>query len=231
MSFPPPVLTRQRFNIASRSAKVRVVASAAHEPSVTGGILINNPDGSLTVQPLPTGAAEIVLICPPMSDLSVGTASGRVELCGRLGDVSVVTASGRVEIEQAVSVDVRSSSAAVKVARCEGECRVATKSGAIMIAVAGKIEISTQSGKVVVSEVAKAVVQTVSSAVSICGSRGAITDVRTMSGRVDVSVPSGSTPAIDLASVSGKVSCETSAGSDGHIRVRTASGAIRITIR
>ncbi len=231
MSFPPPVLVRQRFSIASRSAKVRVVAAPDSEPRVTGATLTRNADGSYTVEPRRSGAGEIVLSCPPLSDLSVGTASGQVEICGSFGQLSVVTASGRVEIEQAASLDVRTSSAAVRVGRCDHECRVATKSGAITIAAAGSIDISTLSGKVVVNDVGNAVVRTVSSAVTLCSRQGAVTNVSTLSGRVDISVPTGSHPSTDLTSTTGKVTCETASGSDGQVAVRTSSGAIRISIR
>lgn len=231
MSFPPPVLTRQRFTIASRSSKVRVVASAAGTPSVSGATLVHNPDGSVTVQPLPRGNAEIVLTCQPSSDISVGTASGRVELIGNLGQVSVVTASGRVDVDRAASLDVRTSSAAVHIGRCERDCRVATKSGSARVTAAGTVDISTFSGKIIVDSVGDAVVRTVSGSVSIVSKRGARSQIRTMSGSVEISLPIGAAPETTLRSTSGTIRCDVPAGSDGGLDVKTASGAIRIAIR
>jgi DUF4097 and DUF4098 domain-containing protein YvlB len=236
MSFPPPStapasITAPRFNIACRSAKVRVVATAGAQAHAEGATLRQQPDGSFSVVPSEFGSGDVVLVCPQNSDVTVGTSSGRIELTGDLGRVNVVTASGRIDVDHAASLDVRSSSAGIHVGRCDGDCRVATTSGGVHVQHAENVEISAVSGKVVIGDVNDAVVRTVNGSVSLGSPQGGRAHVRTVSGSVDITVPANSSPAGTLRSVSGKIRCEPVAGHDGELNVKTISGSIRVSIR
>lgn len=236
MSFPPPSfvtgsITAPRFNIASRSSKVRVVATAGAQPHAEGATLRLQADGSFNVEPSGFGTGDVLLVCPQNSDITIGTSSGRIELSGDLGRVNLVTASGRIDVDHAATLDVRSSSAGVHVGHCDGGCRVATTSGGVHIEHTANAEVSAVSGKVVIDEVTDAVVRTVNGSVSLGSHQGGRAHVRTVSGSVDITVPANANPSGHLRSVSGKIKCEPTAGTDGDINVKTVSGSIRVSIR
>ena len=229
--FAPPSARPLRFTIASRSSAVRVVATQGVEPTAQGATLRRELDGSITVDSSRSSGSEIVLSCPAQSDLSVGTASGRVDISGVMGRVHVVTASGRIDIERAAAIDARTNSAGIHIEHCDGDCRVTTKSGAVHITHAGNVDISAVSGKVIVDEVTDSVVRTMSGVVSLGAGRGSKVQVRTMSGSVDIDLPTGASPDINLRSLSGKVDCECRDGDDGALDIQSTSGSIRVRVR
>ena len=55
--------------------------------------------------------------------------------------------------------------------------------------------------------------------------------VESHSGSVDVSVPSGVHPEVDLRAKSGSVRCDCDEGTDGAIHVKAGSGSITVTER
>ncbi|MBK9178817.1 MAG: DUF4097 family beta strand repeat protein [Acidimicrobiales bacterium] len=218
------------IHIASRSAAVSVVAEDGAALAVTGGRVHTLPDGTVVVD-AERGSRTIEVRCPPLTRLSIGTASGRVELKGALGDVRVTTFSGRVDVEQAEHLEVRSRSGSVHVGWCRDECRVVAKSAKVTIDRAARAHVASVSGRVEATEVQQADVRTVSGRVALEPAVGAHVNVHSLSGTVEVAVPAGCRPATRLHSLSGRISCDLPAGSDGVVDVRTGSGRIQITNR
>ena len=85
------------------------------------------------------------------------------------------------------------------------------------------------SGVLTMEDVEGADVKTVSGKVLLATSGGGDVNVRTVSGRVEVTVPPDVQPATHLKSISGKIRCECPPGHDGAISVKSVSGTIHIS--
>lgn len=220
-----------RISIASRSTSVVVIASVDTELTVEGGSLSALPDGTYVVAP-GKGVKVVQVRGPARLSVTIGTASGTVEMSGPLGRVAVVTQSGRIHIAEAEQLDVRTTSAVIEVGSCAGDCHVVSKSGKVRLGEIGEAHVSSVSGSVTVHLAATAEVRTISGSVSIgMAGAGSHVSVRTVSGTVEGLVVNGGTPSIALSSVSGHVECDMPSGNDGSIEVSTTSGAIRIRRR
>jgi DUF4097 and DUF4098 domain-containing protein YvlB len=223
--------TRLRLNVTNRSGRARIEAREGAGLSSRGGDLVTEADGTVRVSGGHGGSSSVEVVCPPGTDVIVGTASGDVELLGPLGDVRVTTASGRITIEHARRIDLRTASGTIDIGECTGECRVVTKSSKVAVGNAGSLDCSAMSGRVVVGDVEDAIVRTMSGRVKL-GTRGSgRVEVRTLSGKVDVAVPPQRRPATTLRSLSGRVRCDCDRGSDGEISVATTSGSINVTCK
>ena len=216
------------FTIAVRSDRVTVIAGGDTPVEVRGGRLIAEPDGRFRVD---AAKGPIELHCAERTSVTIGTTSGQVECRGRLGAVHITTSSGRVSVEDATSIDVRTKSGHVEVGSCEGPCTVRTKSSTVEIGQAAELDVSTTSGHVTATAVSDATVQTVSGAVelSIRGKPNVL--VRGQSASIDVTLPTGATPATNLVSNSGHVTQQCLAGTDGRVEIATSSGAINLSCR
>lgn len=213
------------LEIATLSGSVVIRARPVARPEVLSGRAEIQPDG--VVRAGATGRIEIA--CPEGSDVVIGSSSGRVECHGRLGRVAITGRSGRISIDEAREIDVRSASGRVVIGRCEGLCRVAVVSGAVMIGSAGSIEATVTSGRLEVDAVGDAQVHSVSGRVVLGLVRTGSVDVSTMSGRVSVSLPAGVQPELQLASRSGRVQSDVLPGSDGRVTITSFSGSIRVS--
>lgn len=213
------------LEITSRSGRVTVRASAVDHPEVLHGTAEILPDGTVRGH----GSARVEIACPEGTDVSIGTASGRVECHGALGRVAVTATSGRVTIEEAREVEVRSSSGGVTIGRCHGPCRVTATSGAVEISEAESIDVTVSSGRVRVGRVGNASVRGGSSRVQLGLASSGVVEVRTLSGSVTLALSRGLTPHLVLSSRSGRVESEVDDGADGTIVVETSSGRIRVT--
>jgi DUF4097 and DUF4098 domain-containing protein YvlB len=215
-------------HITTRSGNVRVVGG--RDLAVEGGLIDRHDDGSVYVRRDPD-ASEITISCPAGTDVTIGTVSGKVELEGPLGATRVATVSGRIRVDDASSIDVRTKSGSIRIGQCTGDCRVVTTSSKVHIGAAGRALVAGVSGVVAIESVKDAEVKTVSGNI-VCATAGAgDVSVRTVSGQVDVTVPSDVRPHTHLKSVSGKVECTCESGGDGEIAVATVSGRIKVSCR
>jgi DUF4097 and DUF4098 domain-containing protein YvlB len=213
-------------HITTRQGNVRVVGG--RDLAVEGGLVDRHDDGSVYVRREPD-ASEITISCPAGTDVTIGTVGGKVELEGPLGAARVATVSGKIRVDDAASIDVRTKSGSIRVGRCAGECRVVTTSSKVHIGSAGHASVAGVSGVVLIERVDDAEVKTVSGKV-VCATAGAgDVSVRTVSGRVEVTVPADVKPQTHLKSVSGKVECSCETGADGEIAVATVSGRITVS--
>ena len=228
-----PVLMPDRLDltISSRSDAVRVVAGADRPLEVDGATAVTGPDGSIDIRATGRGRGRILVRCPAGSDVTVGTASVRVETTGPLGTVRVVTGSGRVEVEQAHQVEVRATSGRVTVGTCDTSCRIVTKTGRVQVGRSGTVDIAVVSGLVRVGSVGGATVQSVSGSVTVGGMGGAHISVRSMTGAVEVTLPPGPGPALSVRSSTGRIRCAVPDGDDGVLDLETSTGSIRVTAR
>jgi DUF4097 and DUF4098 domain-containing protein YvlB len=167
--------------------------------------------------------------CAPGTDVTVGTASGKVELAGALGAVRIATVSGKIRVEQAARVDVRTKSGKIEIRECAGECRVMTTTSTVHIGHAGRATVAAVSGAVLLENVDAAEVKSVSGKVLVAtGGRDRVS-VHTVSGKVHVQVPQSVRPATRLRSVSGRIRDECPPGDDCEIAVKSISGAISVS--
>lgn len=218
----------QRVVISNRSANVRVVAEPGVGLAVVGGDIELGDDGTSTIT---SRSTAITVRCAPGCDVVIGTLSGSVSTTGPLGNVSVATASGRVEVEEATALDIRTNSGRVVVGTCHGPVRCNVRSGRVEIASAESVDVSVTSGRVEVADTGDARVHTTSGRVVVATRAASDVHVRSTSGRVDVTLPGGCCPALHLATTSGKVRSDVPAGDDGTVDAATVSGSVRVRWR
>ena len=219
-----------RLKISNRSGSVRVRAEGDAPLQITGAKESHAEDPSTMRNKASSSTIEVR--CPAHTNVSIGTASGAVELTGVFGAVHVVTASGSVRIDEAESTDVRTASSSVKVRHCHGHCRVVTANGEIAVDNAGHVDLRSASGQVGVRHAASGDVRTASGAVSV-GLVDFPADGRlrvdTISSSIDVRVPRGTHPHSRLLSMTGHVRCDCPDGAHGSIELRSVSGSIRLS--
>jgi DUF4097 and DUF4098 domain-containing protein YvlB len=217
-----------RLNITTRSGKVKVIAAAGAGLSIDGGAVVSDVDGVVDIR-RDRSAGEIVVHCELGTNATIGTVSGNVSTEGELGDVRVATVSGKVRIPAAQRLDVRTKSGSVDIGTVAGECRLVVTSAKVHIGAAQRAAIAGVSGVVVADHVEGADVKTVSGKVQLSTKGAGHVSVRTISGTVEITVPSDVRPTTRLRSITGKVSCDCERGRDGEIAVATVSGAIRVS--
>jgi len=216
------------LKITTRSGNVRVSVVEDGELTIVHGTSERLDSGKIHIRREPSENV-IEVQCAAGTDVTVGTSSGKVELAGALGAVRVATVSGKIRVEKAAQVDVRSKSGKVDVGDCEGECRVMTTSSDVHIGRAGRATVAAVSGSVLLEQVDGAEVKSVSGKVLIAtGGRDRVS-VHTVSGTVEIRVPSTARPATRLRSVSGRIDDECPPGDDCEIAVKSISGAISVS--
>jgi DUF4097 and DUF4098 domain-containing protein YvlB len=147
---------------------------------------------------------------------------------GRFGDVRVTSASGSVELDRVATLDVRLKSGSVSVVSCTGDCHVVSTSGRIEIDRAGRVDVAGKSGTISVRSAAGGCIRTTSGHISVGLDRAADLEVRAVSSSIDVDLPVGVAPVLDLYSKTGSVRADVPHGDDCRIVVHTISGSIRV---
>jgi DUF4097 and DUF4098 domain-containing protein YvlB len=217
------------LHITTRSGDVRVLAEGDHALAVVGGTVERRDDGTLHIRRAPS-AASMEVTCAAGTDVTVGTASGKVELRGALGAVRVATVGGSIRVEQAARLDVRTKSGGIDIGTVAGECRVMTKSSKVRVGSAEHATVAAVSGLVLLERVGGAEVKSVSGKVLLvlAPDPGRVS-IHTVSGKVEIRVPTAKKPATRLRSLSGNIECECPLGNDFEIAVASVSGAIRVS--
>jgi DUF4097 and DUF4098 domain-containing protein YvlB len=223
-----------RVAVTSRSGRVEVFAEERTDIQVEGArdAELRSDDRGDHVHVEATHQ-HVVVRCPPGTDLSVGTMSGRVALTGDLGEVRVTTGSGRIEVGGSTSVDVRTRSGNIRVGRSRGVVRARSTSGRVVVEAATQLDATTASGGIAVGSVHDANVRSTSGTIEVALELGGSVAARTVSGRVEISLAAGAQPDLRLRSVSGRITAPDDPGSDrvGSLAVDTVSGRIRIGVR
>lgn len=229
-----PARGRPRLRLTTRSGRVTITAEERQDITIEAG-LPSEPSievderGFVVLNSARGGSARLEVRCPTGTDVVVGTASGRVELRGDFGEVRVTTASGNIEVDHAETLDLRSVSGSIDVARCAKRCRLQTTSGRATVGSAEDTDVSTVSGQVQLGiGRGNTRVRTASGRVEL-GTRGkGDVDVETLSGSVKVEVPASIRPAVELRSATGKRRCGCEAGLDCRITVSSMTGKIEV---
>ncbi len=215
-------------HITTRSGKVRVVAAAGAELSADGGVIERHDDGSVHIRRDPS-ASTIEVRVGPGTDVTVGTASGKVELSGPLGAVRIASVSGRIRVEEAQSIDVRSKSGKIDIGTCAAACRIMTKSSAVHVRHADRVTVAAVSGVVLLEHVGGAEVKAVSGKVLIGSTGGQRIAVHSVSGKVEIRVPDTARPSTRLKTLTGRIDDDLEHGDEFEISVLSVSGAIRVS--
>lgn len=214
--------------VSGRSTRVELLGVPGAELSVEGGEVVVRDDGSVDIEPR---QSTVRITCPEHTHVVLSTASGNVSVRGHVADVKVITASGSVDIERAVDADVRTASGRVAIGACVHTCRVVTKSGRVSVGTAHDVGVSSASARVEVGHATVAAVQTISGAVVVGCDAFARVTARSMSGKVDITLPEGSPATMRLTSRSGSIKRDVPDGEGATLDVQTMSGAIRVASR
>ena len=208
-----PLPEGARLRVLSVSARIEVEAEDVREIEIEPGDHRVEISDDKNVVETRTRSTNLKIIVPEGTNVSVGGVSGHVSLKGRFGTVKVSTVSGHIEVDEADGdVDIRSISGHLEVERCGGRCRANTKSGRIEIGWVGQeVRAQTMSGSIEVGTAGQ-------------GDMG----LRTISGRIEVTVDPGRYPNVRLKTLSGKTESSLQPGSDFQIKARTISGSIRV---
>jgi DUF4097 and DUF4098 domain-containing protein YvlB len=196
---------------------------------------------------------------PEGSDVRVISASAEVELNGSLGRTNVKTASGALTVDDVTDlraktasgdIDVgtvggalrmQSASGDLRCVRVDGPASVTTASGDVEVGSSGdQTEVKVTSGDVRLGDVSGDVtVAAVSGDVHVLSVAEGNTNIRSVSGKVEVGIARGATLRVDAESMSGTVRSEIplddspAAGSGGAPRIsltlRSVSGDLLIT--
>ena len=216
------------LRIAGRSTHVEVDGRPGAELTVVGGRTEVRDDGAIEITPT---ASRVRVTCPEHLDVVVSTASGNVHLRGHLASVKVMTSSGKVTVERAVDVDVRTRSGSVGIESCVHTCRVVTTSGSVSVGDAHDVGVSTSSAKVRIGRTDVADVQTTSGSMVVGAGAWARVAARSMSGRIEIDLPQGSSATMMLSSRSGRIERGVPEGEGATVDASTMSGSIRIGTR
>jgi DUF4097 and DUF4098 domain-containing protein YvlB len=191
MSWPSPASTAV-VRITTSSGAVRVRAEA--DRTVCWSSVAALDISPFTVE---TSSSAVEVRVPEGTDLVIGTTSGKVNVEGRVGAISVLTTSGRISIDHARSVDARSKSGRVHVGYAEGVCRIVSTSGRVEVDRCGSADAACGSGRVVLTDAHGPVRATSTSGrVSVAVAGAHDVEAETVSGRVEVSYPSGVRPLV-----------------------------------
>lgn len=214
------------IEVATRTSNIVIRAADVPAPTVVRGRAEIDAHGVVSVH----GSSEVEIHCPAGTDVTVASTTGKVTCVGVLGRVFAASHTGKVRIEDAESVDVRTTSASVQVDRCAGACEVVGHSGSIEIGTAGRAAVSNTSGRTTIARTTDATVRSASGSVHVGSDQAGTIDITTVSGSVEVRLGAGCNPPASLRSVSGRVRgpARTGSATPGGISVKTISGSITV---
>jgi DUF4097 and DUF4098 domain-containing protein YvlB len=219
----------ERVRITVGSGRVEVVAEARDTITASPDsipitrapeVLVHGDSDAFTVR-VPTG-----------TDVVVGSDSGDIELVGRFGAVSITTSSAAIQVDEVASVDVRSHSGRIQVARSHGGVRAGSQSATISIGRAdGEVRAATDSGRIQLDDARGALAaKTVSGEIDVTVSGPGPVRLETVSGTIEVAVPAGVRPHVRHRSTSGDLRVDPEPGDDVEILARSVSGDVQVRV-
>jgi DUF4097 and DUF4098 domain-containing protein YvlB len=179
---------------------------------------------------------DVFLEVPPGASATLRTASADVSAQVALDKVEVKTASGDVDLDEAAKVVIKTASGDTAVEEVTEALRFTSASGGLQAErVTGSIVASTASGDIAVEEAeATTEVNTVSGDVRLHRFLGRHLVVKSMSGSIDVGIPSGTKVDLDASLMSGRLllppAAEATTVVDRHISVKVKSVSGNLTI-
>lgn len=180
-------------------------------------------------------SCRLLVIAPPLSDVSVDSASAEVRLSGKFGVVRVRTASGDVDIDLAARLEVTTASGDVACAGVDQDASFTSISGDCTVTrVGGRLEASLTSGDLRVERCTGDLqFGSTSGSARVGCCNGNDISLRSISGDVRLGLPAGIRVEADLSTVSGRAHLPDAAPSTGErrpvrLKVKTVSGDIRL---
>lgn len=219
------------LRVQSRSGRVHVIAEGRDDVSVetdSPEAFYDEAAQVLTVRSSRGGSKTITVRCPVDTDVEAGTHTAAVRLEGKFGAVRVSTMSGGIEVQESDAIDLRSMSGTISLGTCHGRCRVNNVSGSVTGAAADDLHASTVSGSIKFDRVLGEVrARTVSGSVEFEATGAAPITVKTVSGKVRITLPEGTEPQT-VFKTHGRVRCDLPPGCDCRIEAASLSGSIEI---
>jgi DUF4097 and DUF4098 domain-containing protein YvlB len=226
--FDLPVAVTLRLQ--SRSGRIDVRAEPRDDVLVEGeSFETREEDAALLVRSGRGGSKPLMVRCPVGTDVVAGTQSGVVKLEGEFGTVSVTTASGAIELERADEADLRTAAGSIKLGACRSRCRMNSMSGKIVGGQLGSASAGTISGSITIDRVggtfkARSVSGSIDAALS---GHGTVT-VKTVSGKVHITLPEGTGLQMRAKTMSGRVRNPFPPGDDCFVEAMSVSGSIEL---
>lgn len=183
-----------------------------------------------------SGSVRVKAIIPVGSDVDVSVGAADVFVGAGCGDVAVQGGSGDVRVGDARRVRVAAASGDIRIASITEDVSVSGASGDVMVGdVGANLEVSVASGDVRVDRVGgSASVSTAAGDVRIRRFDGNAVEMRSLSGDIQIGLPSRIRVDADLKSMTGQISIPerdpSAAPPERSIRLeaRTTTGDIRI---
>jgi hypothetical protein len=221
--------------VQSRSGRVEVNAEPRDDVFIEGehfDARETNEGRMFEIRSGRGGSKLVVVTCPVGTDVVIGTASGSVRTTGDLGIVSVTTMSGSIEVESAEEADLRTTSSDITVGTVRGRSRLNTVSGKIEAVRLGPCSCGSMSGSIRLGRVDGPLkARTVSGKIEAASSGEGAIGVKTVSGKIEIGLPSGLAISKRFKTLSGSLRCPFPDGDDLHIDAMTVSGAIELVPR
>jgi DUF4097 and DUF4098 domain-containing protein YvlB len=222
---------RYRLRVQSRSGKVHVVSEDRPDVAVETDRVESYYDDEhdmLVVRSKRGGHASLNVRCPAGADVTVGTHSGDVRLDGAFGAVNVTTMSASIAVDRAEEADLRSMSGQISINACEGRCRLNALSGRVTGGDLDSAYAQTVSGSIRLDRVLGDVrARTVNGQIEVNASGDSVIAVKTVSGRVRITLPPGTEPRT-VFKTRGQVRCDFPQGDDCRIECASLSGTIEV---
>jgi DUF4097 and DUF4098 domain-containing protein YvlB len=220
------------LRIQSRSGKVEVIAEPRDDVLVAGeGFDAREADGgaALEIRSGRGGSKPVEVRCPVGTDVVIGTHSGQIRSSGELGIVSATTMSAGITVDRAEEADLRTGSGSIELAYARGRTRMNTMSGRITAGTVGACSAGTVSGSIRIDRVIGPLkARSVSGSIhAACEGEGAIA-VKTVSGKVEIRLPEGTSVSKRFKTISGRVRCSLPEGDDCNVEAMTISGSIEL---
>lgn len=184
------------------------------------------------------GSYRIRLDVPAGTDFNTAVASGDIVARGPVGDFTARSASGDIDIgESSGRIEIKMASGDVTIDRAEGPIRVVSASGDVRVAEAHEdCSVATASGDIIVDTARGTVnLKTASGNANVRRFEGASLVASSVSGRLDLRIPSGRRVNLDIRTLSGRVDLPSPAASppaagarEVEIRAKSVSGNIGI---
>lgn len=223
MSSSAPLTVR----ISAGTDRVEVFAAEGEAPfHVEGTAEVERGERQITVGSV---RSRLTVSVAAGTDVVIGTSSGRIEVHGPVGHVAIVTESGRVQVDQAASVDIRSESSRVEVGEVAGGCRIRSSSGRVHVGSCGDADVAGESGRIELQRVAGHVdAHSVSGRIELALEAAHDVRAETVTGRIEVSLPQGTTAYQPLDSAPGT---PRPPDCDCTVIARSTTGRVVVTSR
>ena len=185
----------------------------------------------------PKGAIEVVVQLPAGSQVNCQTGYGDIDTEGRLGACVLKTSYGSLRVDEAASLDVRTSAGDIGVGKTGGPAEISTSAGDIRVAEAtATVNLKTSAGDIRVERASGDLqARTAYGSVKILEAAGGTVTLNTSYGDIEVGVRKGTSAFLDITSGHGAVRNElrpstpgSAAGERVTVHARTNYGQIRI---